>query len=185
MVRTCGRDDSAGRTLLPGRSGRKSASAREGLARASARIAGLALALGLAGCGGVADGASDRAELSVAEVEAAIRQYDEAWRAKDTAAVARLLADDYTYLSSTGGVRSREWMLNDLLGHPEYRLDHSERTELRVAVHGATAVASSRWRGEGSYRGRSVRDDQRCSQVVVRKGLELQLVVEHCTAIAT
>jgi len=143
------------------------------------RLVGSACVL-LSGCNG--PGAGD--ELTTAEVLSTIQAFDEAWRGKDSAAVAAFLADDYSYSSSTGGLLTREWLLEELLGDPEYRLDRSERNELHVVLYGTTAVVSSRWRGVGSYRGEPIRDDQRCSLVMVRDGARVRIVTEHCTQIA-
>lgn len=121
--------------------------------------------------------------LAETEVLDVIREYDAAWNRKDAAAVARVLADNYVYFSSKGSVRSRQWMLEDLLGNPGYHLDHAERTELQVQLHGNTAVVNSRWQGEGSYNGEPIRDDQRCSLVVVKRVDELRVASEHCTQI--
>lgn len=150
-----------------------------------ARIALFAGMWALIGCAGTAGNPSGEEELSASEVLSTIRAYDEAWAAKDTATVRDFLTGSYTYFNSSGGVRSGDWMLRELLGHPGYQLDDSDRTELQVTVYGTAAVVSSRWRGEGSYNGQPVRDDQRCSLVVVRDGVKLKVAAEHCTEIAT
>lgn len=121
--------------------------------------------------------------LAEAEVLDVVREYDAAWNRKDSAAVAKVLADNYVYFSSRGSVRSRQWMLDDLLGNPAYHLVRAERTELQVHLYGNTAVVSSRWQGEGSYDGEPFRDDQRCSLVVVERAGEPRVISEHCTPI--
>ena len=138
----------------------------------------------IAGCTWPEAGSTTDAPLSASEVLTVVREYDAAWLRKDAAVVASILADEFAYFSSTGGVRSREWLLEDLLGHPEYELDHAERGELDVILHGSTAVVSSRWRGVGSYAGEPVDDDQRCSVVVVRQATATRIIMEHCTQIA-
>lgn len=145
----------------------------------------IAVALfGGAACAGTSARPSGDSGISSSEALAVVRALDDAWRVKDTAIVARLLADNYTYFSSTGSVLSRDWLLGDLLGNPTYQLDRSERSELRVMLHGTTAVVSSRWRGEGSYEGNPIRDDQRCTLVVVKDHDQARIAMEHCTAIA-
>jgi ketosteroid isomerase-like protein len=154
-----------------------------GLTRGS-RLLLAAACLGTLGCAAASDGSNgEAAELSTAEVLATLQALDEAVRQKDTATIAGILTDDYTYLSSRGGVRSRDWLLRDLLGHPSYRLDYSERGEVQVSLYGATAVVSSRWRGEGTYNGEPVRDDQRCSLVMVKDSGRVRVAMEHCTQI--
>lgn len=150
-----------------------------------ARIALFAGMCVLIGCAGTAGNPSGEGKLSTSEVLSTLEAYDEAWAAKDTATVREFLTGSYTYFNSSGGVRSGDWLLRELLGHPGYQLDYSDRTEMQVTVFGTAAVVSSRWRGEGSYNGQPVRDDQRCSLVVVRDGVELKIAAEHCTEITT
>lgn len=150
-----------------------------------ARLFVLAVCSSMVGCAaGRPDASSNDPELSTSEVLATLRAFDEASQRKDTAAAAEFLADNYSYFSSTGGVRSREWLLEDLLGNPDYEMDYSERDEVRMFLHGAAAVVSSRWRGQGTYNGQPIRDDQRCSLVMVKDGSRVRIVMEHCTQIA-
>jgi hypothetical protein len=116
-------------------------------------------------------------------VTALIARYDQAWNGRDTATVDRLLAPDYQYFTSTGGVSSRGETLG-FLSSPDYQLAHAARSEIQVRVSGLVAVASSRWRGHGRYRGKAFTDDQRCGQVWVRTDVAWLLLTEHCTQIA-
>jgi ketosteroid isomerase-like protein len=111
-----------------------------------------------------------------------IEEYDRAWNSKDASAVARLLAPDYVYFSSTGQVQSRQHML-DMMASPKYILASAERSEMKMYRMSGTAVVSSRWRGHGSYDGKEFRDDQRCSIVLVRDGQRWLVLSEHCTQI--
>ena len=148
-----------------------------------ARSLAIALALGTTACAAAPDGPEADGTLSTDEVLATLRALDDAVRNKDTAAVANLLAEGYTYLSSRGRVLTRDWLIHDLLGHPSYRLDHAERGEVQVSLYGSTALVSSRWRGEGSYQGEPVRDDQRCSLVMVKDAGRVRIAMEYCTQI--
>lgn len=143
----------------------------------------IAFALGTMACAAASDGPESGSALTADEVLATLRALDDAVSLLRTAAVANLLTEDYTYLSSSGRVLTRDWLIHDLLGHPSYRLDHAERGEVQVSLYGATAVVSSRWRGEGSYQGEPVRDDQRCSLVMVKDAGRVRIAMEHCTQI--
>ncbi|NIM51328.1 MAG: DUF4440 domain-containing protein [Gemmatimonadales bacterium] len=112
----------------------------------------------------------------------AIRTYDAAWERKDTATVNRLLADNYRYFNSRGAVRSREWLLA-FCASPTYVLEYSRRDELEVAMHGPTAVVSTRWQGSGTYADGVFEDDQRCSQTWVSDDGAWRLLAEQCTNI--
>ena len=70
------------------------------------------------------------------------------------------------------------------LSAPDYVLKHAKRSELTVVPSGPVAVVSSRWQGQGSYRGEAFRDDQRCGQTWLRMGRMWQLLSEHCVQIA-
>ena len=141
------------------------------------------LLTGLAACAGSAPGDHRTDQpLTESEVIEAVQHYDRSWAQRDTAAVARLLDDAYVYFSSVGDLRTRHYVLEDLLGNPSYQLE-SRRTELQVQLHGNTAIVGSRWWGQGTYEGRPNRDDQRCSLVLVKDATRLAIVAEHCTQI--
>ena len=113
---------------------------------------------------------------------AAVRAFDAALAAKDTAAAGQWLGAHYRYFTSTGGVWTRAQLL-DLLAAPAYHAERAERSALEARITGGTAVVGSRWQGRGSYAGGTFDDDQRCSLVLTRQGQRWQLVAEHCTQI--
>lgn len=139
------------------------------------------LAIALLFCPVVASAQNLRPDT--AGVLAALRSYDAAWNAKDTAGVRRFFAPEYRYFSSTGEVMTQAEVLG-LLSAPEYRLDRSERSEIGIQRWGEAAVVSSRWKGRGVYAGGTINDDQRCSLVFVRLDSAWRLAAEHCTQIA-
>jgi ketosteroid isomerase-like protein len=111
-----------------------------------------------------------------------VERYDNAWNHKDTAAIERILAPDYVYFSSKGQVRSRQFLLEELLS-PKYKLVSAERNEVKVYLTLGTAVVSSRWKGHGTYDGQEFHDDQRCSIVLARGKQGWLVLSEHCTQI--
>jgi ketosteroid isomerase-like protein len=126
---------------------------------------------------------AQRAESGADSVAALVTAYDRAWNSRDTAAVRHMLALDYQYFTSRGGVESREAAL-EILGSPEYQLQQASRSEVAVRLTGPVAVVGSRWKGRGTYRGERFTDDQRCGQVWLRTGRTWQLLSEHCVQIA-
>jgi hypothetical protein len=125
------------------------------------------------------------------KVRAYVARYDSAWSQRDTSAVSRLLAPQYQYFTSRGGVSSRAETMA-MLSDPDYRLEHANRSEIAVSWSGPVAVVSSRWQGQGTYRGQTFKDDQRCGQTwLVGVGRldelgtdeTLQLLSEHCVQI--
>ncbi len=134
-------------------------------------------------CLALACGPADRPG-DAAPVLSAVARLDSAWSRKDTALVDRLLAPEYVYFSSKGGVTSRSEAIG-LLRSESYRLEYADRSELEVHQTGSTAVVASRWRGRGTFGGTAFVDDQRCSLVLDRTGVEWRVLSEHCTQIAT
>jgi len=64
-----------------------------------------------------------------------VEAYDRAWSRKDFAAVDRILANNYVYFTSEGGIVSRRDTLN-FLRSPKYILNSAERSELVIDAHG-------------------------------------------------
>ena len=112
-----------------------------------------------------------------------VEAYDRAWSRKDFAAVDRILANNYVYFTSEGGIVSRRDTLN-FLRSPKYILNSAERSELEVHHVSSTAIVGSRWKGNGVYDGKAFHDDQRCSLVLIREGESWKLLSDHCTQIA-
>lgn len=117
-----------------------------------------------------------------AGIAAAIKTYDETWDRKDLPGLEAVLAPEYVYFSSKGGVLSRrQWL--DRLSNATYRLDSTERSEMDAHVSGTAAVVGTRWRGHGTSKGKPFRDDQRCSMALTKASGEWKVLSEHCTQI--
>jgi ketosteroid isomerase-like protein len=111
-----------------------------------------------------------------------VEKYDSAWSHKDAAGIQRILAANYVYFTSKGGVESRQQVL-DMVLSPKYSLVSAERSEMKVYRTSNTAVVSSRWKGHGTYDGQEFHDDQRCSIVLAQESHGWQILSEHCTQI--
>ena len=112
-------------------------------------------------------------------VRAAISAYDAAWLARDTARVADILAPDYLYYTSDGGISERERSLA-FLADTSYHLEKSVRSDVRVDQDGPVVRVTSRWEGKGRYQGKPVLDDQTCGQIWTWKDARWRLYSEHC-----
>ena len=116
-------------------------------------------------------------------IRVALTEYDRAWNAKDVKAVERILANDYTYFSSTGGLTTRKATLEFLVA-PDYKLTFVERSEITLlSKDDNVAIVSSRWKGRGNYGKEAINDDQRCGLVFTRSGKTWKLLSEHCVQI--
>ena len=149
--------------------------------RGSVILAGL-----LIFCSAVADRSFGQAiETMPAQLRDVLTEYDRAWNAKDRAGVSRILADDYVYFSSTGGLTTRKATL-EFLSSPDYKLSFVERSEIKALSHNTSvAVVSSRWKGRGTYGKEEINDDQRCGLVFVRDRKVWKLLSEHCVQIVS
>jgi hypothetical protein len=126
--------------------------------------------------------AQDESRITV-QVGALVARYDSAWNRRDTAVVGRLLAPRYQYFTSRGGVTSLAETIG-FLSSPDYALRQAKRSEVSVSLSGPVAVVSSRWQGQGTYRGEAFTDDQRCGQTWLRTPGAWLLLSEHCVQIA-
>lgn len=113
-----------------------------------------------------------------------LKRYDDAWNKKDAKTVGEILADEYVYFSSVGGLSTRKDSL-DFLVSPKYVLTFVERSEIKTFRSGETVVVSSRWKGKGSWAEGEINDDQRCGQVFVKEGKAWKLLSEHCVQIVS
>src|SRR5687768_7994555 len=89
------------------------------------RAAILIASITLATTAGFGQSADDK----YVELTKILGDYDTAWKKKDTKAVAVILAADYVYFSSTGGLTDRTRTLA-FLGSPDYKLTLMERSEI-------------------------------------------------------
>ena len=108
-----------------------------------------------------------------------LRTYDDAWNKKDSATVNKILAPNYMYFSSEGGITKRKAAL-DFLVSPKYKLTFAERSEIEAYPSGDVVIVSSRWKGKGTYEKGIIDDDQRCGLVFVRQNRVWKLLSEHC-----
>jgi len=131
----------------------------------------------------VADICAQKTDKKIDAALATLKRYDDAWNKKDAATVGDILAADYVYFSSTGGLSNRKDSL-DFLVSPKYILTFVERSEIKTFQSGDTIVVSSRWKGKGCWAEGEINDDQRCGQVFVRDGKAWKLLSEHCVQIA-
>jgi ketosteroid isomerase-like protein len=117
------------------------------------------------------------------EVERISQAWTTAWLQRDVAAIDRLMAPGYIYVSPTGQVLDRATILG-VVRSPEYQASGA-RSEVSVTLLGTdAAVIVSRWRGRVRYQGHQFEEDHRCTSVFIQDGHGWRVVVEHASAIA-
>jgi Domain of unknown function (DUF4440) len=120
--------------------------------------------------------------LTQEEVIAVIQKFDDGWRQKNLSMVDSVLAPAYIYFTQSGGLFSRDSVVQTA-GSPAYTLDTMSRREFAVELHGTTAIVSTRWRGKGVYKELPFDEDQRCSITVIKEKGRVMIAAEHCTPI--
>ena len=104
-----------------------------------------------------------------------------AWLEKDAATVEHLAAQDYLYVAPRGATLDRDAILRTVRS-PSYRLDHGRRTAVVVRALGRdAAVVRHRYRGAGSFEGKTFSDDQRCVMIWEKQAGGWRLVMEQCS----
>ncbi|MEK6300854.1 MAG: nuclear transport factor 2 family protein [Acidobacteriota bacterium] len=116
-----------------------------------------------------------------AELERLTDTWIRAWLEKDEATVEKLMADEYIYIAPNGQVLDRQAILG-IIRSEGYHLDTWTRTELVIrSIASDTAALVHRGQGEGSFDGKSFKDDHRCTTVCVRRDGYWQVILEHCS----
>lgn len=121
--------------------------------------------------------------ITESEVRDFIRNYDEIWDRRDTVAMKQSMADSYIYFTSNGNTSDRARLMGWFNPADKYKVDTATRSEISIYITGNTAIASTRWIGNGSFAGERFNDDQRCSMVIQKLNGEVKLLCEHCTQI--
>jgi len=107
--------------------------------------------------------------------------WNRAWLEKDAALVEKLMAAEYVYITPNGQLLDRQAILK-IIGSPSYQLDRSSRTELSTKPIGDDgAVMVFRSQAEGSFEGKSFKDDHTCTMLCVKRDGEWRLMLEQCS----
>jgi uncharacterized protein (TIGR02246 family) len=117
------------------------------------------------------------------ELKTLISAWHAAWFAKDAAAIAQMMAEDYVYVAPNGAILDRAAILQ-IVGDPTYGLTGGTHAETTVVMLGeAAALVRHRWQGTGTLRGQVFVDDHRCVTVCDRSSGRWCIRYEQCSAI--
>ena len=118
-------------------------------------------------------------------VLAALEAYKQAILASDTAALARIWTENYTFINPQGAIVSREQRLANIgSGSTDVQIIDNER-EITVRLFGDMAVVQNLSTLHGTFGGVPTDTDLRGSFVWVRRGGAWKLVTNQLTAVAT
>jgi ketosteroid isomerase-like protein len=106
------------------------------------------------------------------------------WKAKDAAAIERMMHADYVYVAPNGAVMSRDAILG-IIRDPSYAITDGGHSEVIVTLLGAdVAIVRHHWRGRGRLRGQEFDDDHRCVMIWHRVAGEWSLRFEQASPVA-
>ena len=120
----------------------------------------------------------------VAELEAMISAWQDAWFTKDASTIAATMADDYVYVGPNGAIMDRTAILK-VVTDPTYTLTDGTHTERVVVMLGdGAALVRRRWQGSGTFRGQTFVEDHRCVTVCNRSSGRWRVRYEQCSAVS-
>lgn len=107
-----------------------------------------------------------------------VRERDAAIRTANTTALERLYADTYVSTGPTGLVRKKAEVMSDLTSGA-LKVESIESTEIALHPNGDTVVVTGLNRVKGTDRGKSLGDQNRFTQVWVKRNGRWQIVAFH------
>ena len=115
-------------------------------------------------------------------VERQLKQLEDDWqkatRAKDTAALKQIIAEDWIATNEMGKILNREQYLSQTTANPDV-IQSNENTDMQVRVYGNTAVVTGGLTEKGMRNGTAYTDSYRWTDVFVKRGGRWQAVVSQ------
>ena len=147
------------------------------------RILGLALlaAVMAIGANGPTPGGDDRTRAG-RELLALETAWDDAVAAKDTTALARIIADGFVMIGANGAVSDKRQLI-EAIANPELRIEPFRTEDVRVRLYGNVAVLTGRYSQRGSWKGQAYETAARYTDVYVRSGGRWRAVSAQATRI--
>jgi ketosteroid isomerase-like protein len=110
------------------------------------------------------------------EVEDAEEQWRTAMLGSNSDSLGKLLAEDYTGITSSGAIQTRDQAISSLRGG-SFRLTALTVSDRKVRIYGGTAVVTSQAELTGSRDAQSISGKYRYTRVYVRNGQGLWKIV--------
>ena len=112
---------------------------------------------------------TERPDQDDKQIESLMRRWDVALVQRDTEYIDSILADDFTFISSSGAMKNKAQHVADLKS-ADLVIDHSESSDIVVRVYDKTAVATARGVSRGRYKGKPFDSSSRYTDVWVKQG---------------
>jgi ketosteroid isomerase-like protein len=122
-------------------------------------------------------------DLTELEVRKFIERYDYSYITGDTLTLNKQMADEYIYFTSNGKLSTKEKSIAVFNPKGKYIIEKGFRDDIKVVVHGTTAIITSHWIGKGLYDSIPFNDNQRCGLVVQKQKDRIKIISEHCVEI--
>ena len=122
---------------------------------------------------------SEEDEIRRVEIE-----WGEAFERRDFAALDRLMADEYILTDPLGNVRDKSESLAAIATN-EVHFESTKSDNVKVRIHGDTAVVTGRSTFRGRYKGWSMAGRYQYTDVLVKRDGSWQAVSSHITALGT
>jgi ketosteroid isomerase-like protein len=111
-----------------------------------------------------------------------LHQWVDALQRNDTAAVERIVADDYLNTTAEGSVLNKEQDTASLKSG-DVKFESAATEDVKVRLFGKTAVVTGIGRFKGTYKGRPFTVNERFTDVYVKRHDRWQPVAAHSTAL--
>lgn len=102
-----------------------------------------------------------------------------AWVERDRVFIDGLLAPDWSVTDASGGVLTKQQVLDQAFASPDRRIDAMAIDDVKVRMLGEAAVVTGRTRATGSYQGRSGSATLRFTDVFVFREGRWVIVASH------
>lgn len=113
-----------------------------------------------------------------------VHAWDRAASDRDTKALDRILADDFTITLANGQVESKRDYLLRFVKAPQMTLDVSDKsTDIAVSLHGATAIVTGQSSAKQPYRGPKTIGQYRFTDVYVKRNGTWRAVASQLTRV--
>ncbi len=115
-------------------------------------------------------------------VEQQLKQMEDDWqkatRTKDTAALKRIIAEDWVATNDMGKILNREDYLSQTTANTDV-IQSNENTDMQVRLFGDTAVVTGGLTEKGTRNGTAYTDTYKWTDVFVKRGGRWQAVVSQ------
>lgn len=111
------------------------------------------------------------------------KQYESAVNKQDINTLERLLADDFTAISSRAELRDKKTEIDDIRPNADFKLESFKLEDLKIRVYGKIAIATGRSILQTNFRGRSSTSTFRYTRVYEKRGAVWQVIAQQLTRV--